>query len=180
MGCKSRARVEEEGGVGIDASERTRKASRHRCQPPNLRDGGLMPRTADEPSGTPLFTQMSTRCQQDEYRDGARFALWNPHELLMRPKSPVKGSFVAMAVFKPNALPKLDAAKGHAYFLWHSKEDKVCPFRFAEDASTKLKDKGAAVELRTYEGGHGWKGDMYGAMRDGMKWLVEATEPKKK
>lgn len=94
------------------------------------------------------------------------------YALSLRPKTPIRGSFIAMSVFKPETLPKLDAAKGHAYFLYHSKDDKVCPYSHAEAAVEKLKAKGASVELKTYDGGHGWKGDMYGAIRAGFEWLA--------
>jgi predicted esterase len=83
----------------------------------------------------------------------------------------VTGSFVAMSVFKPDALPPLEKAKGHAYFLYHSPDDRVCPFRMAEQAVKELKKGGAAVKLATYDGGHGWGGDAYGNIREGVEWL---------
>ncbi len=90
--------------------------------------------------------------------------------------TPVTGSFVAMSVFKPDYLPSLGAAKGHAYYIYHSKEDRVCPFRMAEDAREKLEEKGAEVEFRTYEGGHGWHGDVFGDIRAGLAWLERAVK----
>ena len=51
----------------------------------------------------------------------------------------ITGSFVAMSVFKPDLLPPLEKAKGHAYFLYHSPGDRVCPFRMAEPAEKELK-----------------------------------------
>jgi RNA polymerase sigma factor (sigma-70 family) len=85
--------------------------------------------------------------------------------------SPVTGSFIAMSVFKPNLLPELTNARGRAYFLHHAKEDRVCPYRFAEQARDALTGAGARVELQTYEGGHGWRGDVYGDIRTGIEWL---------
>ncbi len=90
--------------------------------------------------------------------------------------SPVRGSYIAMSVFKPASLPDLKLAKGHAYFIDHSPDDKVCPFKMAEEARDKLKAAGAAVEFSTYEGGHGWHGDMWGRIRRGITWL-EAAKP---
>jgi predicted esterase len=69
----------------------------------------------------------------------------------------VTGSFIAMSVFKPDMLPPLEKAKGHGYFLYHSQDDEVCPFRMAERAAKELKKNGATVKLATYEGGHGWR-----------------------
>ena len=60
-----------------------------------------------------------------------------------------------MSVFKPGLLPPLEKAEGHAYFLYHSPDDRVCPFRMAEQAEKDLKENGAVVKLTTYQGGHG-------------------------
>jgi predicted esterase len=83
----------------------------------------------------------------------------------------VTGSFVAMSVFKPDLLPALDRAKGRAYFIYHSQDDEVCPFEMAEQAARELKEHGASVKLVTYEGGHGWRGDLYGNILQGLEWL---------
>jgi predicted esterase len=88
---------------------------------------------------------------------------------LANPK--VRGSFVAMSVFKPDRLPKLDAAKGHAYFLYHSPDDRVCPYRMAEQAKKDLEKAGAKVKLEDYDGGHGWRGPLYDNIAIGIKWL---------
>jgi hypothetical protein len=34
-----------------------------------------------------------------------------------------------------------------------------------------LRRAGAKVQLRTYDGGHGWRGDVYGEIRRGIGWL---------
>ncbi len=83
----------------------------------------------------------------------------------------ITGSFIAMSVFKPNLLPPLEKAKGQAYFLYHSPDDRVCPFRMAEQAEKELKKNGATVKLATYEGGHGWRGKLYEEIREGVEWL---------
>jgi predicted esterase len=83
----------------------------------------------------------------------------------------ITGSFIAMSVFKPGLLPPLEKAKGHAYFLYHSPDDRVCPFRMAEQAARELKKGGAAVRLATYDGGHGWRGGLYDRIREGVEWL---------
>ena len=83
----------------------------------------------------------------------------------------IKGSFVAMSVFKPDQLPRLSKAKGHRYYIYHSPEDKVCPIRMARDAEKKLSEANAEVEFATYEGGHGWHGNIFGALRAGIAWL---------
>jgi predicted esterase len=83
----------------------------------------------------------------------------------------VTGSFIAMSVFKPDLLPPLERAEGRGYFLYHSREDRVCPFRMAELASNELAKNKAKVKLVTYEGGHGWKPGLYDEIKDGIRWL---------
>lgn len=89
----------------------------------------------------------------------------------------VTGSFIAMSVFRPDWLPGLEKAKDHGYFLYHSPDDKVCPFRMAEQAVKDLEAKGAKVKLVTYEGGHGWRGNIYGNIREGVQWLEANHAP---
>lgn len=83
----------------------------------------------------------------------------------------VTGSFVAMSVFYPNLLPDLKKAKGHGYYLYHSKQDRICPYRMAEQAAKDLEAAGAKVKLVEYEGGHGWHGPLYDNIRQGIRWL---------
>jgi len=90
-------------------------------------------------------------------------------------KTPVTGSYVAMSVFKPNDLPPLANAESRCYYIEHSPDDRLCPFRMAEDAERLLKENGAAVKFNTYDGGHGWRGDVYGRIRGGIQWLEGAV-----
>jgi RNA polymerase sigma factor (sigma-70 family) len=89
----------------------------------------------------------------------------------LQDKRAVTGSLIAMSVFNPKFLPPLKGAKGHAYYLYHSPGDRVCPYRMAEQARTSLAENGAKVHLETYEGGHGWRGDVYADIRTGVEWL---------
>ena len=92
--------------------------------------------------------------------------------MLPHSKSEIKGSFVAMSVFKPKELSRLSNAKGHRYYIYHSPEDKVCPLHMAEEAKERLSDEGADVEFASYEGGHGWHGNIFVALRTGLEWLA--------
>jgi len=89
----------------------------------------------------------------------------------------VTGSLIAMSVFKPDQLPDLAAAKGRGYYLYHSPDDRVCPYRMAEQAEKALKAAGAEVKLMTYDGGHGWRGPLYDDIRDGISWLEKNHGP---
>src|SRR5262249_29638161 len=63
----------------------------------------------------------------------------------LQKKTAVTGSFIACSVFKPKQLPPLEQAKGHAYYLYHSPGDKICPFRMAKEAAQQLEKIGAKV-----------------------------------
>ena len=89
----------------------------------------------------------------------------------LRKDTPVAGAFVAMSVFKPAQLPPPENAKGRAFFLLQSPGDKVTPVRFAEEAEKTLRAGGAAVRLRRYDGGHGWRGDVWGLLAEGVGFL---------
>jgi RNA polymerase sigma factor (sigma-70 family) len=82
----------------------------------------------------------------------------------------VTGTFAAMSVFVPAQYPPLKNARGQAYYLLHSPQDFI-PIRMAETARDELRKAGAKTELQTYEGGHGWHGDVYGEIRRGVEWL---------
>jgi predicted esterase len=89
----------------------------------------------------------------------------------------VRGSLIAMSVYKPSELPPLERAKGQAYFLLHSPQDRVCPYMMAKAASLALANKGAVTKLLEYPGGHGWRGDVFGNIRQGMEWLEKNAKP---
>ena len=80
------------------------------------------------------------------------------------------GAFVAMSVFKRESYPSLENARGHGYYILHSPEDFI-PIDMANAARDELLRLGANVELRTYEGGHGWHGFVYNEIRRGIRWL---------
>ncbi len=86
----------------------------------------------------------------------------------------VTGVFAAMSVFHPDELT-LSRAKGRPFFILHSPEDNACPMRLAEEARDTLTAEGAAVEFLEYEGGHGWRGNVYGNISAGVRWLEEQT-----
>jgi predicted esterase len=96
----------------------------------------------------------------------------------LHPGTRVTGSVIAMSVFKPDQLPEIHAAKAHAYYLLHSPEDFI-PMRMPEMARDTLASNGAKVHLQTYPGGHGWHGDVYGMIGDGVRWLEQQTASSK-
>ena len=92
------------------------------------------------------------------------------YALSVRPGRSITGSFVAMSVFFGGMYGDLGEAKGNAYYLLHSPDDFI-PITRAENARDLLTKKGAKVKLKTYEGGHGWHGDVFGQVREGIEWL---------
>ncbi|MCG3127824.1 MAG: hypothetical protein CHACPFDD_02696 [Phycisphaerae bacterium] len=89
----------------------------------------------------------------------------------LQPSSPIRGSFIAMSVFKPEILPPLENGKGRAFYIYHSPEDKSCPPRMAKQAFEQLRKAGALVRQVEYKGGHGWHGNVYEDMQAGIIWL---------
>lgn len=85
----------------------------------------------------------------------------------------VTGVIPAMSVFHPHRLPPIANAKGRPFFILHSPQDDVCPFTIAQEARDALAEAGAAVELLQYEGGHGWRGNVYGNISAGVTWLEQ-------
>lgn len=90
----------------------------------------------------------------------------------------VTGTFVAMSIFRPEQMESLKSAKGQAYYLLHSPEDFIA-MSHPEQAQKDLSKNKAAVELATYEGGHGWHGDVYGNLRRGVRFLEKNHAPAK-
>jgi len=89
--------------------------------------------------------------------------------------TPITGAFVAMSVFKPDQLPDLSNAKGKAFYILHSPEDFI-NMSFPEAARDKLGAKGGKTKLETYQGGHGWHGDVFGNIRKGITWLESQSK----
>lgn len=82
----------------------------------------------------------------------------------------VKGSYIAMSIYRPAELPPLVSAMGHAYYLLHSPEDFIS-IDMPKQAVKDLSERGAKVTLTTYAGGHGWTNDPFGNIRKGIEWL---------
>ncbi len=93
---------------------------------------------------------------------------------MFQPESLVQGGVIAMSVFKPELLPETTNAKGRRFYLLHSPEDQVCPYALAEQAEQTLSQADIRVKLVSYDGGHGWHGDVYGNIRRGIQWLEQA------
>ena len=94
----------------------------------------------------------------------------------LQQKTAVTGSYIAMSVFNEKYLPPLSRAKGRTYYIEHSPDDKVCPFWMARRAGQQLTKAGAKVNLATYKGGHGWRGNVYGRICNAIVWLQENTK----
>jgi RNA polymerase sigma factor (sigma-70 family) len=91
----------------------------------------------------------------------------------LRKDSVVTGAFVAMSVFRPEQLPPLKYARGRAFYLLQSPQDRVTPLGHALAAEAALRAAGAKVRLRRYDGGHGWHGDVWRMIGDGITWLEQ-------
>jgi predicted esterase len=90
----------------------------------------------------------------------------------------VRGSVIAMSRFLPDRYIETDKLKGKAYYLYHSPEDRTCPYTEAKLAVKTLREHGAQARLVSYPGGHGWQPfTFYGdRLREGILWLKELNE----
>jgi predicted esterase len=93
----------------------------------------------------------------------------------LRRDSAVTGAFIAMSVFRPVEPPAMENAKDKAFYLLQSPQDQVTPVQHAEAAEKALQAAGAKVRLRRYEGGHGWRGDVWTMIGDGIEWLDQQS-----
>ena len=93
----------------------------------------------------------------------------------LREETPFRGAFVAMSVYKPQNLPRRRTAEGKAFYILHSPEDFIA-MRFPKLAERQLRARGASTTLVTYEGGHGWHGDVHAMIADAIAWLEQHSE----
>jgi len=90
---------------------------------------------------------------------------------LMNPNRSSTGAFIAMSIFNTKIFPKVENVKGARISILHSPQDFI-PIAQAELARDTLIAAGANVEYDTYEGGHGWQGDVFGNIRRAVAHLV--------
>jgi predicted esterase len=93
------------------------------------------------------------------------------YAMAMQKDTPVTGAFIAMSVFRPGQRPGPEAAKGKAFYLLQSPQDRVTTIQHAEAAEKALQAAGARVRLSRYEGGHGWHGPIWTMIGEGIEWL---------
>jgi predicted esterase len=93
--------------------------------------------------------------------------------ITLQPETPVTGSYIAMSVFRPEWYPMIAKGKDRRFLIDHSPQDRVCPYSMSVNAEKKLLEVGAEIKRIEYEGGHGWHGDVYGRIQEGMEWLTQ-------
>ncbi len=93
------------------------------------------------------------------------------YRIATQKNSPLKGIMPVMSVFSNLGLDDLSETKGKPFFILHSPEDWIKMDQHAEVAEKQLKAAGARVELQSYEGGHGWRGDSIKKIGVGLKWI---------
>lgn len=93
---------------------------------------------------------------------------------LLKRSSPATGGIAAMSVYKPDQLPKPTGAKGRSVYILHSPDDRVCPYWMAKKGHEELMNAEVRTKMVDYEGGHGWRGDVFGNIQKGTKWLEDA------
>jgi predicted esterase len=94
---------------------------------------------------------------------------------MLQKESPARGALVAMSVFQPKFYGEPASAAGRSFYIYHSPEDQVCPHRMAQQANETLSAAGAKTTFVEYNGGHGWHGDIFGSIRQGIEWLEQSA-----
>lgn len=89
----------------------------------------------------------------------------------LRKKTPFKGYYVSMSVFKENERARLRNAEKQKFYIEHGDSDRVCPLWMAKKAAEVLKANKAKVEFSVYQGGHGWVGNPYGRIKKAVGFL---------
>lgn len=98
------------------------------------------------------------------------------YAIAMGEDSGVAGAFIARSIFQREQLPAAEGAKGRPFYLLQSPENRVTPIRHAQEAEKALRAAGAKVRLARYAGGHGWRGDAWGMLGEGVSWLERQTK----
>ncbi|HEY3242255.1 MAG TPA: prolyl oligopeptidase family serine peptidase [Phycisphaerae bacterium] len=97
------------------------------------------------------------------------------YAVALEPELPFRGALVAMSVFKPEHLPPLEHARDKSFYILHSPQDFIA-MSFPQAAVEQLGAHGAQVKLQTYEGGHGWHGDIDAEIRRAIEWLDQVRQ----
>jgi len=83
----------------------------------------------------------------------------------------VRGALVAIVGVPPRPARQARRARGRAVYVLHSPQVFIA-LDFAKAAVKELARAGARTQLVTYEGGHGWHGDVFGMIGAGLRWLA--------
>ncbi len=103
------------------------------------------------------------------------------YAISLQDRTQVTGAYIAQSVFREGVLPSLKKARGRAFYIEHSPEDEVCPFALAEKAHKSLMKVRARVAFKSYEGGHGWTGNVHARIREAIRFLEKNhSKPKRR
>lgn len=94
------------------------------------------------------------------------------YSVALMDKPRIAGAFIAMSVFRENEYSKPVTAPSCCVYLMQSPDDNRTPFRHAESAQQFMESVGIRVMLKQYKGGHGWHGNPFEMVSEGMNWLV--------
>jgi hypothetical protein len=86
-------------------------------------------------------------------------------------ETPAQG--YGLVVVLPGGDGKADSL---AYFIEHSPQDNVCPFRMAQETVRVLTAAGAKVQFNQHAGGHGWRGNIYPRIAAVIQWLKQSAQ----
>lgn len=101
------------------------------------------------------------------------------YRIALRDEPKLAGAFIAMSVFKEEGLSRSTSGSCPAIYLLQSPDDRITRFQHAETAREYLTSLGRRVALTEYAGGHGWHGNPYQMVSQGVAWLTSqcSNEP---
>jgi predicted esterase len=101
------------------------------------------------------------------------------YRIALRDEPRLAGAFIAMSVFKKDELSRSTSGICPAIYLLQSPDDRITRFQDAEAAKEYLTSLGRRVALTEYAGGHGWHGNPYQMVSQGVAWLTRgcSAEP---
>ena len=82
--------------------------------------------------------------------------------------TPLSGAFVAMSIRVPKVPEKISNVR---FYLFQSPDDQMIDIGQVKQMRDDLTKAGAFAELKEYSGGHGWHGNVYGNIAEGMAFL---------
>ncbi len=85
-------------------------------------------------------------------------------------KTSIWGAFIVASIFRPGEVPDPNALMGQRFFIYHLPQDLI-PIRQATETVDFLTMHRARAKMQEYQGLHGWTGNVYKDIQQGIAWI---------